>query len=123
VATVNDCGAECSNWQIDDWKIKGLCGHRGRMVGRFFVVVDGRVLVQPRGTRLPPRGQFGSTDLRPVWDVVEPIYNLQNLWTCSEGCEDCRNFPSPFAPYDGCVGVGSSLPVTRAGGGECYGNV
>ena len=109
-----DCGAECANWAWE--KRVSLCGGRGRMVGRFFVFVDGRVVLQPRGTQLPGHYIFREPDV-PVWEVPRPIYNMQDLWHC-EACE--TNYPTTLGPYRGCVGLGSSAPIVQPGGGECY---
>lgn len=99
-------------------------GHRGRLVGSWFTIVEGRVVPQPPGTTVT---RFGESWDTPLWNP-KPLYNTLHLWCCETCYEEYEGdppreiyiYPTCFAAVEGCDDAGELYGFVPPVFGLCW---
>ncbi len=116
-------GSECKGKYFCEGCLHGA-KHRGRLVGGWFVVIEGEVEHMPKDRSIS-KGRFplGNPENLPTWKRIlegHAYYNTQHLWCC-ETCfvehstgpdafdapRETYMYPTCFAGVELCVGLGA----------------
>lgn len=106
MADAHPWGTECGGKIFCEGCTHG-CKHRGRLVGGWFAIIDGKVEHMPEDrTIFGRRFTLGNPENLPTWERKlegHAIYNTQDKWCCEtcmvEHSSDPETYDAPIETY------------------------